>query len=163
MDLAKQFRLRSIPGCLGFLIFAAAILGACASIPPGVPARPDLPSAQEYFARGTAEVEAADALRKERSPMPAMGGVFGWPPDIDAWLRHLRQAQSDFHSILERFPDSPYAAEAQFMLGRINDHPYRNRFEDALAEYRLTVEKYPGTPAADKARERIEVIVAITK
>jgi hypothetical protein len=157
------FRLPAIPRCIGFLISAAAIFGACASIPPDIPARPALPSAREYLARGMTEVEAADALRKERSPMPAMGGVFGWPPDMDAWLRHLRQAQSDFHTILERFPDTPHAAEAQYMLGRINDHPYMNRFEDALTEYRLTVEKYPGTPAADKAGKRIEVIGAITK
>ena len=108
-----------------------------------------------------AEFDAADALRRQRSPNPVMGGVFGWPPDHEKWLGHLRQAEADFRAVLDRFPASPEAPEAQYMLGRIDDHPQRNRFDDAVAEYRLTVERYPGSPAAEKARGRIDLIESI--
>ena len=148
---------------LGVLLVAAPLLCACASVQPVAPARPSLPSAREYLTRGVAEVESADALRRERSPNPTMGGVFGWPQDMEEWSRHYRQAQADFQAVLERFPDSPEAPEAQFMLGRINDHPNLNRFDKALAEYRLTVERYPGTEAAKKARQRIGIIEEIGK
>jgi hypothetical protein len=146
---------------VGVLLSAAALLGACASRQTGTVSAPDLPDAREYLSRGMSEVDAADAVRRERSPNPSMGGVFGWPPDAETWSRHLLQAQADFQAILGRFPGSPEAADAQFMLGRINDHPYRNRFDDALAEYRKTVERYPGTPAAEKASQRIGIIEAI--
>lgn len=147
-----------------FAILAIGIfLSACASARPKEVTKPPLPSSREYLARGLAEVEAADTLRREKSPMPVMGGVFGWPPDMEEWLGHLLQAESDFHTILDRFPESTEAAEAQFMLGWINDHPQRNRFDIALQEYRRTRDKYPGTPAAEKARQRIEVIETIMK
>jgi hypothetical protein len=147
-----------------FLLFAAATLvSSCASLPSREGVRPTLPSSREILARGIAEFDAADAVRRERSPMPVMGGVFNWPPDAEKWERHLRNAEDDFWEILGRFPASPEAAEAQFMLGRINDHPHLNRFDVALVEYRRTVERYPGTPAAEKARQRIEVIESIKK
>jgi hypothetical protein len=110
-----------------------------------------------------AEVEAADRLRLEKSPMPVMGGVFGSPLDSEKWAGHLQRAEADFREILDRYPGSPDAPDARFMLGRIDDHLYRNRFDDALEEYRRTVKEYPGTPAAEKARQRIETIEAIRK
>ena len=150
---------RGIPA----LLAVAALLPACASLPPGEGERPLLGSSREYLARGMAEVEAADALRLARSPSPAMGGVFGWPPDYDEWSRLLRQAESDFCALLERFPASPEAPEAQYMLGRILDHPYRNRFDDAVVEYRRVAERFPGTAAAEKARKRVELIESYGK
>lgn len=110
-----------------------------------------------------AELEAADTLRLQKSPNPAMGGVFGWPPDHEQWLQHLRQAEADFRTILDRFSSRPEAAEAQFLLGKINDHPYRNRFDDAVLEYKQTVARFPGTAAAEKALQRIAIIEAIRK
>lgn len=145
------------------LFVVATLLSACASLPPGGGPRPSLPSSREHLTRGMAELEAADALRREKSPLPVMGGVFRWPPDQEIWSGHLRQAEADFRAVLDRFPASPEAAEAQFMLGRINDHPNRNRFDDAVMEYRRTVERYPGTPAAENARRRIELIESIGK
>jgi hypothetical protein len=152
------------PGKYFFPMLAAAtFLCACASLPTGDHGGPPLSSPGEYLARGMSEVEAADKVRQEKSPIPAMGGVFSWPPDREKWLGHLRQAEADFQAVLERFPGSPEAAESQFMLGRIKDHPYMNRFDDALEEYRRTVKGYPGSPAAEKAQQRIGIIEAIRK
>jgi hypothetical protein len=150
-----------ICGTISVLFVFAALLASCATVPGREAVRPSLPSSGEYLARGMAEFDAADSLRQKRSPMPVMGGVFGWPPDHEKWLRHLEQAEDDFRAILDRFPTSPEAPEAQFMLGRINDHPQRNVFDNAVAEYRRTVERYPATPAAEKARKRIELIESI--
>ena len=145
------------------LVAVATFLSACASLRPGEVSRMPLPSPREHLARGMAEVEAADALRREKSPASAMGGVFSWPPDMEKWQGHLRQAEADFRAVLDRFPESREAAEAQFMLGRINDHPHRNRFDAALVEYRRTMTRFPGTPAAEQARQRIEVIESINR
>ena len=143
------------------ILAIAALLASCAAGPGRDAVRPSLPSSGEYLARGIAEFDAADRLRREKSVQPVMGGVFGSTPDHENWLRHLEQAEGDFREILSRFPASPEAPEAQFMLGRINDHPQRNVFDDAVTEYRRTVVRYPGTPAAEKARQRIELIESI--
>lgn len=145
------------------LIAVAIILSACASLAPEKGIKPSPPSARQYLAHGMEELEAADTLRRQKSPMPVMGGVFGWPPDLEKWLQHLQQAEADFRTILDRFPASPEAAEAQFMLGMINDHLYRNRFDDAVIEYKQTIARFPGTSAAEKALQRIAIIEAIRK
>lgn len=145
------------------LIAVAILLSACAYHPPGKGIRPSRLSAQEYLAHGMEEVGAADTLRLRKSPMPVMEGVFGWPPDHEKWLQHLQKAEDDFRTILDRFPTSPEAAEAQFMLGMMNDHPYRNRFDDAVIEYKNTIAGFPGTSAAEKASDRIAIIEAIQK
>ena len=49
-----------------------------------------------------------------------------------------------------------------FTVGRINDYPYLNLFEEALAAYRLTIARHPDTVWAQKARERIPLIEKIT-
>lgn len=95
--------------------------------------------------------------------MPVMGGVFGLPGDLEKWERHLQRAEDDFWAVLGRFSASPEAPEAQYMLGVIHDHPHRNLFDVALVEYKRTVERYPGSPAAEKARQRIEAIESIRK
>ncbi len=143
------------------LLAVATLLSACASPAPRTGIRPPLPSSGESFARAMAEFEAADRLRLEKSNVPVMGGVSGWPQAHEEWLRHLGQAEADFRAVVDRFPASPEAPEAQFMLGRINDHPQRNLFDDAVAEYRVTAARYPATPAAEKARQRIAVIESI--
>jgi tetratricopeptide (TPR) repeat protein len=135
---------------LGFSV----LWSACASLPRHPP---EPRTSGEYLARGTAHVDAAQKIRIERSPNPAMGNVFGWPPDLDAYQRHYAEAASDFRAILERFPGSPEAPEAQFQLGRIHDHPHLNDFDEAISAYRRTVERYPGTQAAEKAQERIRI------
>lgn len=93
--------------------------------------------------------------------MPLMGGVFSMPADLEKWERHLQRAEDDFWEILGRFPASPEAPEAQFMLGLINDHPHRNQFDVAIVEYKRTVERYPGTSAAEKAGKRLGIIESI--
>lgn len=153
--MRRLFRAFSIP------VAAAAILSACAAAPPRDLAGGSFPSPGRHFARGMAEFAAADKVRREKSPMPDMGGVFAWPPHEEVWLRHLRQAAADFREVLDRFPGSPEAPEARYMLGRINDHPQLNRFDEAVAEYRRVVSDYPSSPAAEKARKRIELIESI--
>ena len=58
-------------------------------------------------------------------------------------------------------PQSPEAPEAMFTAGQIDDYPYLNQFDTALEAYRLTVARYPGTPWALQAGERIRVIEGI--
>ncbi len=48
-----------------------------------------------------------------------------------------------------------------FTVGQINDYPNLNQFDTALEAYRLAVERYPGTPWAQRAGERIRVIEGI--
>lgn len=146
---------------ISVLLAFAALLASCATVPRREAVRPSLSTSASYLARGMADFDAADRLRRERSPSPAMGGVFGWPADFEEWQRHLAQAEADFRAVLERFPESPEAPEARFMLGRLNDHPQRNQFDDAVLEYRRTLATYPGTPAAEKARKRIDIIESI--
>lgn len=136
----------------------SALLYACASVPRHPP---EPVTAGDHLTRGVSHVDAAQKIRIERSANPAMGGAFGWPPDSEEYRRHYAQAAADFRTVLERFPESPEAAEAQFQIGRIHDHPHLNRFDEALAAYRRTVERYPGTPAAEKARERIRILDGI--
>ena len=149
---------RNIP----ILIAVGIILSSCAFPVPGKGVV-DPQSAISYLAHGIQEMEAADALRRQKSPMPVMGGIFSWPPDLEKWLEHLQEAEADFRKVLNRYPTSPEAAEAQFLLGMINDHLYRNRFDVAVFEYKQTISRFPETAAAEKAIQRIAIIEAIRK
>jgi len=116
------------------------------------------PSAGKLLESGRSLVEEAQDLREERSPSPAMGGVFSWPPERERYLEYYEEAAAAFRSVLERYPSSIEASESMFMLGLINDHPHLNNFGRALETYRRTMQEYPGTSAAQKARLRAEVL-----
>jgi len=62
-----------------------------------------------------------------------------------------------------RYPKTAAAPEAQYLLGVIHDYPHLDLFEDALLQYWMAVESYPGTPWAKKAAERIETIEKIMR
>lgn len=152
-----------VRSCRNILIMIAVgiILSSCALHGPETVIRESPQSARGYLAQGMQKMEAADALRRQKSPMPVMGGIFSWPPDMEKWLEHLQEAESDFRKVLNRYPTSPEAAEAQFLLGMINDHLYRNRFDVAVFEYKQTIARFPETAAAEKAMQRIAIIEAI--
>jgi len=142
---------------LGFLV------PACSQKAAKGPRPAETLSAAEFLARGIGQVDAAQKLRMERSPLPVMGGVFGWPPDTQAYLDYYARARAAFTTVLERYPGSAAASEAQFMLGVVDDHPHLNNFDRAVEAYRLTVARYPGTAAAGKAKQRMEVIERILR
>lgn len=156
-EQSKVRSCRNIP----ILIAVGIILSSCAFPGPGKGIGESPRSARGYLAHGMQEMEAADALRLQKSPMPVMGGIFSWPPDLEKWLEHLQEAEADFRKVLNRYPTSPEAAEAQFQLGMINDHLYRNRFDVAVFEYKQTITRFPETAAAEKAMQRIAIIEAI--
>jgi hypothetical protein len=150
---------------LGVVLFSVLLLHACAAVKKeAAPTVAPVPqSADDYLKRGNSLVDAAQKFNSEQSPMPGMGGVFGWPPDTETYRNNYTRAASDFQTVLDKFPQSAAAPEAQFMLGLINDHPHLNEFDRALEAYRLTMERYPGTAAAEKARLRKEAIEKIMK
>jgi hypothetical protein len=103
---------------------------------------------------------ARAALAGARKLRAEMGGPFGgaWPPAEERLLAYCELATRDLDELLATHPHAPEAAEALFTLGQVNDFPLLNRFDDALAAYRQTVERYPDTPWGRQARERIAVI-----
>lgn len=111
-------------------------------------------SATQYLERGKAGIEAARKMRSSGSGGTALSWVAGSEEYGDLYAG----AEADFQAIITRYPDSAEAPEASYLLGVINDYPHLERFEDALENYRLTVEKYPGTEAAAKAAERRKAI-----
>jgi hypothetical protein len=68
----------------------------------------------------------------------------------------LLGALRDFEDIVANFPQSAEAPEALFHLGIIYDYPNLSNFGLALNYYRRTIEKYPGTESARKARIAID-------
>ena len=101
---------------------------------------------------------AARNIRAERGgPL----GVIAWPPEHERFVAYCELALRDFDEILVANPRSPEAPEAMFTVGQIHDYPNLNQFDTALEAYRLTVERYPGTPWARQAGERIRVIEGI--
>ncbi len=98
---------------------------------------------------------AAQRLRVDRG---RPSGVFSWPPDADKFATCYDLAQANFHEIIRDYPRSPEAAESQFMLGLVCDYPHLVTFDQALDEYRKTIESYPDTDAARKAAARKKII-----
>ncbi len=113
----------------------------------------ELPSL--LFKRGKAYISAAQRLRVDRG---RPSGVFSWPPDADKFATCYDLAQANFHEIIRDYPRSPEAAESQFMLGLVCDYPHLVTFDQALDEYRKTIESYPDTDAARKAAARKKII-----
>jgi hypothetical protein len=97
---------------------------------------------------GAVKIHAA-----QRSPFGTSGVV-----EHERLLAYFGLALRDLDELLEAYPRSPEAPEAMFTVGRIHDYPYLNRFDEALKFYRSTTERYPGSPWAAKASERIALI-----
>lgn len=107
------------------------------------------------LARVKQAVAAGQQIRAER------GSMLSRPysaPGHEEYLACYDLAYRDLEEIVVRYPKAPEAPEARYLLGLIHDYPHLELFEDALAQYRLAVESYPGTPWAQKAAGRIEMI-----
>jgi hypothetical protein len=107
---------------------------------------------------------ARAALLAARKTQTATGRAFGFSPVVEReqFLAYCGLAIRDLEELLEAHPQAADAPEAMFTLGAINDFPNLNLFDEALVAYRLTVERYPGTPWAVRARERMALIEQLT-
>ena len=104
---------------------------------------------------------AIAAAQKIRNPQGDPVILPNWTQDHERFLAFYDLAYRDLEELAVRYPGEPEAPEARYLLGRIHDYPHLDLFEDALSHYRLTVERYPRTPWATQAAERIGVIERI--
>lgn len=130
---------------------------------------------QPAIAHATAELAAAPPasrpaalMRRARDSfsdagklLTGIGGSFvitSRPTELTLFLAYCELSLRDLREVLVVYPNSPEAPEAMYTVGRINDYPNLNQFGEALEAYHLTIERYPGTPWATQAGERIRVI-----
>lgn len=109
-------------------------------------------------------VRARAAFSAARQSRAEQRGPFGVVPltTHERFLSYCELALRDIDEVLTAVPGSPEAPEAIYTKGQINDYPNLNLFDEALQAYRLTAERYPDTPWARRARERIVLIEEIT-
>lgn len=70
------------------------------------------------------------------------------------WNNHKwDEAEKEFIKFLEKYPDSPWAAEAAFHLGCLSD--YRKDYTKAKQIFKQLIEKHKDTPFANKSRIRL--------
>ncbi|HEY6001042.1 MAG TPA: hypothetical protein VI078_17295, partial [bacterium] len=104
---------------------------------------------------------AIAAAQRQRGAQPVVFFVPGWESGYPRFLACYELAARDLDEILESHAASPEAAEALFTEGLIRDYPHLERFDEALAAYRATIERYPGTEWARRAQERILALEGI--
>jgi len=106
------------------------------------------------FKRGHAYLEEAESIRelKEKAEHDS--------PEAWEYARLLLGALRDFEDVTTNFPQSAEAPESLFHLGVIYDAPNLSSFGLALNYYERTIERYPGTESARKARIAIDQIKA---
>lgn len=66
-----------------------------------------------------------------------------------------KEAESNFYSIVERYPNGEYAAKAMFMVGFINAN-YSNNLDKAREYYQKFLDKYPDNELADDAEYELK-------
>jgi hypothetical protein len=110
------------------------------------------------LARVKAAIVAGQKIRAEQGTLISLPGS---APGYEQYLAYYDLAYRDLEEIVARYPKAPEAPEARYLLGLIHDYPHLDLFEDALIQYRIAVESYPGTPWAKKAADRIEMIEGI--
>lgn len=140
-DLASYALVRDDPAVAG------ASTSLAAASPAGRPAA--------LMRRGREAFAAAMGIR---SAGAGTMGFSGWSPQRERFLAYCELALRDFDELLAIAPGSPEAPEAIFRVGQINDYPNLNQFEEALAAYRLAVERYPSSAWAAASRERVALI-----
>jgi hypothetical protein len=104
------------------------------------------------FDRGHAYLEAAESFRERQAEGEATGaGGIDFPG-------LLLRALWDFENVANNHPQSAEAPEALFHMGIIYDYPNLSSFKVAIHYYNSTIERYPGTESARKAKLAIEEI-----
>ena len=69
---------------------------------------------------------------------------------INLKMGRLDQARYEFRTLLEKFPNSTYVAEAYYLVGY--SYFLEERFPLALVAFKQTVKDFPGTPVAERAQ-----------
>ena len=90
-----------------------------------------------------------ELANSDRSPQSAARGLSGL-----AWLKWRQQdgateSAAAFEQLLQRFPDSPFSAEAAMMRGQALEKV--GRPEEAVAMYRLVMDRYHESPHVSSA------------
>jgi hypothetical protein len=98
------------------------------------------------FQRGHAYLEAAESVRDRRGERTPEGR----PSTEFATL--VLGALRDFEAVTTGYPASPEAPESLFHMGVVYDYPNLSSFGIAMRYYGQTIEKYPGTDSAAKAK-----------
>ncbi len=91
----------------------------------------------------------------------APGGEAAQPPKVANSPEELFQAAMDskdsnqrvgiYRELIKRFPDSKYAAQAQFMIGFIYSEELKD-YDKAEEALKVVIDKYPGSELVDSAR-----------
>lgn len=121
----------------------------------GDEARPPL-----LLARVKVAIAAGQKIRAEQGTLISLPA---FAPGHEQYLAYYDLAYRDLEEIAVHHPKAAEAPEARYLLGLIHDYSHLDLFEDALVQYRLAVESYPGTPWARKAAGRIETIEGILR
>ena len=66
-------------------------------------------------------------------------------------FEYYNDALTTFQQLLSDFPDSPYADDAQYYIGYINENNF-HYYIQALLEYQALIDNYPDSPYADDAQ-----------
>ena len=132
-----------------------AALDELALLPPDLPA--DL-AAERDFAIGMAKykmrrdyADAAVLLQKVAPTLSGEKAAFAAFHGARAFSRIDRndEAIAGYRHVVERYPNSKWAAEAQFRSGWLDIN--RGRFREALPGLQATLARYPHSPFADDA------------
>lgn len=121
----------------------------------GTKARPAL-----LLARAREAIAAGQKIRAEQGTLINLPG---WAPGYERFRAFYDLASRDLEELAGVYPNALEAPEGRYLLGLICDYPHLDLFDEALAQYRLTVERYPGTPWAALAAKRVELIEAILR
>ena len=134
---------------------------------PGVAAATAALGAAPEAARPTALMSRArEAVAAGHRMRLQPDGPFFVPslaPDYPRYLAFYELAERDLAELLALHAGAPEAAEALFTTGLIRDYPHLERFDEALAAYRATVERHPGSVWAGRARERARALEEIMR
>lgn len=164
------------------LLLVLLVVAGCAGRPPLPPAA-TLPSFhlvkdESGIADASKKLDAAAAqdrpallLARTKEAVAAgqkirngLGIIFsGASPGYDKFLAFYDLAYRDLEEIAVRYPKAPEAPEARFLLGLIHDYPHLDAFDEAVGQYFLTIELYPGTEWAQKAADRIRKLETIRR
>jgi tol-pal system protein YbgF len=118
---------------------AAAAAGRAGGPPATPPATP--PASPPTQPPGQPALQAPGAVASPTSYMTSASGFY--------YAGQFDLAVEAFADFIERFPDSPDAAEAQFYIGE--SYYALKRHKDAVAAYALAITKYPSSPRVPDA------------